>query len=71
MYPFKIKPIMRKLVLFTLIFGLSYIGKSQELNPYLEKGDLSLGLRTTTSLFGHDEVPGLGTGGEFRLQLFK
>ncbi len=61
---------MRKLLLFTLIFGCSYSGISQELNPYLEKGDLSLGLRTTTSLFGHDEVPGLGTGGQFRLQLF-
>jgi len=40
-------------------------------NPnYLEKGNLSLGVRTTTSLFGHDGVTGIGTGGQFRLQLF-
>ncbi|MFT5819857.1 MAG: opacity protein-like surface antigen [Crocinitomix sp.] len=61
---------MRKIILISLIFGLSHNGMTQELNPYLEKGDLSLGLRTTTSLFGHDEVPGLGTGGQFRLQIF-
>jgi hypothetical protein len=61
---------MRKIILLTLIFGLSFNGMSQEISPYLEKGDLSLGLRTTTSLFGHDDVPGLGTGGQFRLQLF-
>lgn len=61
---------MGKLTLLTLFFGLSFNGMSQELNPYLEKGDLSLGLRSTTSLFGHDKVPGLGTGGQFRLQLF-
>lgn len=38
---------------------------------YLEKGQFSLGLRTTTSVFGHDPVPGLGVGGQFRLQLMK
>jgi hypothetical protein len=61
---------MRIFTLLTLFFGLTFNGMSQELNPYLEKGDLSLGLRSTTSLFGHDKVPGLGTGGQFRLQLF-
>lgn len=61
---------MRNYILLALVFGLSHNCMSQELNPYLEKGDLSIGLRTTTSLFGHDEVPGLGTGGQFRLQLF-
>ena len=38
---------------------------------YTDKGQFSLGLRTTTSVFGHDPVPGLGTGGQFRLQLLK
>lgn len=35
----------------------------------IQKGQFSLGLRTTTSVFGHDPVPGLGVGGQFRLQI--
>lgn len=38
---------------------------------YTDQGQFSLGLRTTTSVFGHDPVPGLGVGGQARLQLMK
>ncbi|MEX1001156.1 MAG: hypothetical protein WDZ35_03495 [Crocinitomicaceae bacterium] len=36
----------------------------------IQKGQLDGGVRTTTSLFGHDNIPGLGVGGQFRLQIF-
>lgn len=52
-----------------MLLGASALVWSQEKNNYLEKGQLSLGLRTTTSVFGHDPVPGLGVGGQFRLQI--
>lgn len=58
-----------KPILFTLLYLASFTGIAQERGPYFNKGDFTLGVRTTTSLFGHDEVPGLGTGGQFRLQL--
>ena len=35
------------------------------------KGEISLGLRTTTSLFTNEQNPGLGTGGQFRIGLGK
>jgi hypothetical protein len=56
-------------LLFALLFAVT-VCKGQDENSLLEKGHFSLGLRTTTSLFGHDQVPGLGTGGQFRLQIF-
>lgn len=37
---------------------------------YQQKGEVSVGLRTTTSLFGHDNIPGLGVGGQMRWQLW-
>jgi len=61
---------LKKRFLFFVLFSLFFTSKAQEINPYLQKGNLSLGLRTTASLFGHDQVPGLGSGGQFRLQLF-
>lgn len=61
---------IRNTTLFLLIIVTASTLRAQEVNPFIEKGDFSLGLRTTTSLFGHDNVPGLGTGGQFRLQLF-
>lgn len=51
------------------LFFLSSTNWSQSENNFAEKGQLSLGWRTTTSVFGHDPVPGLGVGGQFRLQL--
>lgn len=57
-----------------LIFFLTISGLAQaqaEKKDYLEKGQLSLGMRTTTSVFGHDDVPGLGVGGQFRVQILK
>lgn len=53
-----------------LVFLVSTVGIAQTDTNYLEKGHFTLGVRTTTSLFGHDQVSGLGTGGQFRLQLF-
>jgi hypothetical protein len=59
---------MKKIILMTLIFVAgSAIG--QEKKKYLEKGHFAPGLRTTTSVFGHDPVPGLGVGGQVRLQI--
>lgn len=50
-------------------FSIVFSGAGQEINPYLNKGDFTLGVRSTGSFFGHDEVAGFGTGGQFRLQL--
>lgn len=47
---------------------LSFGALSQETESLLEKGHVTLGLRSTTSVFGHDGVPGLGTGGHYRIQ---
>jgi hypothetical protein len=59
------------LMLFT-IFVLSGFAQSDEESMlkenYLEKGQFSAGMRTTTSLFGHDQIPGLGVGGQMRWQ---
>lgn len=57
------------LIICCLICSGSSLFAQEETN-YLNKGDFSLGVRTTTSLFGHDKVNGLGSGGQFRLQLF-
>lgn len=51
------------------LFFLTITNWSQSEISYAEKGQFSVGLRTTTSVFGHDPVPGLGVGGQFRLQL--
>jgi len=36
---------------------------------YAEKGNVELGLRTTSSIFGHDPYKGLGIGGQTRIQI--
>lgn len=59
-----------KIVLFLFVGFVAQKTTAQIEATYLDKGHFSLGLRTTTSLFGNDNVPGLGTGGQFRLQLF-
>lgn len=61
-----------KRIAFTFFLGCwALVSFSQdekvELN-YLEKGQFSVGMRTTTSLFGHDKTPGLGVGGQMRWQ---
>lgn len=38
-------------------------------NNYAKQGDFELGLRTTSSVFGHDPYNGLGVGGQSRFQL--
>jgi hypothetical protein len=58
----------RKELMLLCCMVVAGISHSQD-GPYLEKGQVSLGMRTTTSVFGHDPVPGLGVGGQFRLQL--
>lgn len=62
--------ILKKSSCFIFLFLFSQISFSQEIRSYLDKGDFTLGLRTTTSIFEHDKVPALGTGGQFRLQFF-
>ncbi len=49
---------------------VSTLSLAQTDKSYIEKGQFSLGVRSTTSLFGHDDVEGLGSGGQFRLQFF-
>ncbi|MBK6951678.1 MAG: hypothetical protein IPO32_00965 [Crocinitomicaceae bacterium] len=58
-----------KRLLSIMLLSASALVWSQEKTNYTEKGQFSLGLRTTTSVFGHDPVPGLGVGGQFRLQI--
>ncbi|HIP37655.1 MAG TPA: hypothetical protein EYG85_12460 [Crocinitomix sp.] len=50
------------LFLFFSLFSFSQINYSQ-------KGNVELGLRTTSSVFGRDPLLGLGTGGQARVQL--
>jgi len=52
------------LIFFSLVF--STINAQ---SVYSEKGNIELGLRTTSSLFGHDPYKGLGIGGQTRVQL--
>lgn len=59
---------MKKLLSIILVAFSQFVWLQENTN-YLEKGQLSVGLRTTTSVFGHDPVPGLGIGGQFRLQI--
>jgi hypothetical protein len=64
---------MKRIMLTTLgIFCLMFIsfGQDEGESPkkYLDKGQFSFGMRTTTSLFGHDNIPGLGVGGQMRWQ---
>lgn len=61
---------LKRTLICMCFFITAFTGNSQESNPYLEKGHLSLGMRTTASFFGEDGVPGIGTGGQFRVQLF-
>ncbi|MCB9224551.1 MAG: hypothetical protein H6582_10270 [Crocinitomicaceae bacterium] len=58
------------LTAFAIICTLS-LSAQEDANPkksYLDKGQFSFGMRTTTSLFGHDNIPGLGVGGQMRWQ---
>lgn len=63
---------MKKLLLL-LFISAGFVATSQEDEPsilnYTESGHFQLGMRTTTSVFGHDNLPGLGVGGQFRLQI--
>jgi len=55
--------------IFFLSFCLITLNVSFSQSKYSQKGNVELGLRTTTSVFGHDPIPGLGTGGQARVQL--
>ena len=69
---------MKRTILTSLsLLCLALFSYGQESNDdkaepikYLEKGQFSAGMRTTTSLFGHDNIPGLGVGGQMRWQFF-
>ncbi|MBD3639251.1 MAG: hypothetical protein HUJ25_17980 [Crocinitomicaceae bacterium] len=60
--------------ILVLFWGVYSIGQDDggetEDARYLQKGQVSVGMRTTTSLFGHDNIPGLGVGGQTRWQIF-
>ena len=60
-------------LLFLTVFSFGQedgSNKDEGKTSYLEKGQFSVGMRTTTSLFGHDNIPGLGVGGQMRWQFF-
>lgn len=62
------------IILFCFSFCFSQsenpFGDGSAENPYVQKGQFSMGMRQTTSLFGHDSNPGLGVGGQMRWQIF-
>lgn len=53
--------------LLTVFCFCAVISYSQ--SDFAQKGNIELGLRTTSSLFGHDPYKGLGIGGQTRVQL--
>ena len=55
-----------KSIIFSTVF-LTSIAFGQK--NYAEKGNIELGLRTTSSVFGHDPIGGLGVGGQTRVQI--
>lgn len=63
----------RTMLTSLLVLAISLTGFAQEEDntpkKYLDKGQFSFGMRTTTSLFGHDNIPGLGVGGQMRWQI--
>lgn len=59
----------RTIGIICMVMALGGNAHAQD-DAYLEKGQFSFGMRTTTSLFGHDNIPGLGVGGQMRWQFF-
>ncbi|GAB4248842.1 MAG: hypothetical protein Kow0079_01180 [Vicingaceae bacterium] len=57
---------MKKLLLVILVINIHFVLTAQD-NTQTEKGMLSLGGRTTYSIFQNE--PGLGMGGQFRIRL--
>lgn len=57
-----------KVIFSVLCFTLSLGVFSQGTESFLQKGNLTFGLRSTNSVFSHDRVPGLGTGVNCRIQ---
>ena len=53
--------------LFTIFSFCTFIVFCQ--TNFSQKGNIELGLRTTSSIFGHDPYKGLGIGGQTRVQL--
>jgi opacity protein-like surface antigen len=67
---------MKRIILCSLaVIGLMTSSFAQEdveedgKKKYLEKGQVTVGMRTTTSFFGKDQIPGLGVGGQTRWQI--
>ena len=60
------------LFLFVLIMttnSFTQTRETKEIKSFLQKGQFSLGMRTSTSFFGHDKIPAMGVGGQMRLQI--
>ncbi len=71
---FQVSIDMKRILLSCLTLAcFSLHGFSQDDSPsqsLVQKGQFSMGMRQTTSLFGHDNIPGLGVGGQMRWQFF-
>jgi hypothetical protein len=64
---------MKRTILILIVATFSSVAafaqsENKEMVQYVQKGQFSLGMRQTTSLFGHDNTPGLGVGGQMRWQ---
>lgn len=61
---------MKKFILSICILS-TFSLFSQEKKAENFAGNLELGMRSTMSVFGHDDQPGYGTGGQFRIRFGK
>jgi len=55
-----------KVILLCIVLSVSNVFAQK---VYAQKGNIELGLRTTSSVFGHDGYSGLGVGGQTRVQI--
>lgn len=63
---------MKNLLLLILLLPFSIaMAQNEQASSSGESGRFSLGLRNTNSLFTDDGSPGIGTGGQFRIQFGK
>jgi len=60
---------MIKSIFLSFLSFFCLLNYSFSQNNFNQKGNIELGLRTTSSIFGHDEFNGLGVGGQTRVQL--
>jgi len=64
--------LMKKLfIAVAFCVPLTCAAQDDKISDYARPGDFQLGMRTTVSLFGHENSPGFGVGGQWRIQPLK